>query len=106
MVTLEEFKEIFDLVPGEPEFEVLFRGNPASYMVIRYGDRVTFARCGNPGTPEAPYPTLQDLCHAELVDGIVLSRDWDKVEQVEVDSTWALSNPLDLEDLLDHYRKD
>ncbi len=101
MITLEQFKEIFDLMPGEPEFEIFFYDNPTSYTIIKIGEGATFQRVGD----EVFYPSFDVLFESELIDGIVLSRDWDKIELVEVDSTWILSHPLDVEDLLSKYRK-
>ena len=106
MVTFDEFKDIFDIIPGKPEFEFYFFGNPSSYMLIKHEDDVIFCRCGNPPTPEISYPSLEDLCNAVLIDGISLRRNWSNVEQIEVDSTWILSSPFDVEDLLNHYRRE
>ena len=100
MVSLDEFKELFKLVPSEPEFEICFEDKTSEYMIIKYDDCVTFQRCGyNDGSGEIEYENLEQLCQEELIDGIVLSRDWQGIESIIVDSSWNLCLDEDVEHL-------
>lgn len=49
MISIKEFEEIYNLIPGEPEFELWFDEDGPSYMIIKYADCATFQRCGNTG---------------------------------------------------------
>ena len=47
MISIDEFEKIYNLIPGEPEFELWFDEDGPSYMIIKYADCATFQRCGN-----------------------------------------------------------
>ena len=47
MISIEEFETIYNLIPGEPEFELWFDKDGPSYMIIKYADCATFQRCGD-----------------------------------------------------------
>lgn len=97
MISFEDFSKLFDSIPGEPEFEILFRGVKAKYMIIKYDDHVSFQRCGvNDGSGEYDYPSLQELYQAVTVDGICLKDCWDTVENIIADSSFDLSVPDDV----------
>ena len=94
MISFEDFSKLFDSIPGEPEFEILFRGVKAKYMIIKYDDHVSFQRCGvNDGSGEYDYPSLQELYQAVTVDGICLKDSWDTIENIIADSSFDLSVP-------------
>ncbi|MBQ9002749.1 MAG: hypothetical protein IJ087_12940 [Eggerthellaceae bacterium] len=104
MVSFDEFKELFELVPGEPEFEICFVEKPCEYIIVKYDDCVTFQRCGiKDGSGEIEYGSLEDLCLADLIDGIQLGRDWQDVESVVVNSSWNLCLPEDVKHLRSTY---
>ena len=51
------------------------------YMIIIYDDHCSFQRCGYlDGSGEYRFPSLDVLYEAEQIDGIILARDWDKIE--------------------------
>ena len=53
MLSFEEFTSIYDAAQGEPEFEIYFMNQAKTYMIIKYGDHVSFQRCGaNDGSGE------------------------------------------------------
>ena len=66
MISIEEFEEIYNLIPGEPEFELWFDEDGPTYMIIKYADCATFQRCGNGprGSGEFEYPSLDALLSA------------------------------------------
>lgn len=83
MIQYSEFKEFFENIPAHSELEVFFEDVDEEYMLIKYEDAVTFARCGiKVGSGEFEYGSLDDLYHAETVDGICLERDWSCIECV------------------------
>ena len=47
-------------------------------MIIVYNDSVSFQRCGDYAL-ELVYDNLDVLYEADLMDGIILKRDWDKI---------------------------
>jgi hypothetical protein len=54
------------------------------YMIIGYSDHCSFQRCGvKDGSGEFDYETLDDLYNQETVDAILLSRDWNDIEDFE-----------------------
>lgn len=42
MLSFEEFEEIYNLIPGKPEFELWFDEGALSYTIIKYADYATF----------------------------------------------------------------
>ena len=88
MVTCERFKEIVkgitDNPPGyEPEIRLQFSDRTAEYMIIVYGEKCTFQRCGyKDGSGEVWYRSLDELYESETVDGILLKRDWGKITEL------------------------
>ena len=98
MISFEEFTLLFDSIPGEPEFEILFRDTKKEYMIIKYDDHVSFQRCGAyDGSGEYNYPSLQELYQTITVDGICLKDRWDTIETIIADSTFDLSIQDELE---------
>ena len=77
MISIEEFEEIYNLIPSKPEFELWLDEDGPSYMIIKYADSATFQRCGNGlrGSGEFEYPSLDALLSADLLDGLNLRRD-------------------------------
>ena len=99
MITYGEFKKLFDVIPGEPEFELYFDHTENTYMIIKYDNRVTFQRCGyKTGLDEAEYNSLADLYVADLMDGICLQEDWKHITDIIIDATFSVLS--DIEDLL------
>lgn len=85
----------------EPELTICFRGNKSEYMIIGYKDHVSFQRCGYyDGSGEIDYKTLDELFEAEVIDGICLNRDWNKVVDI-----WCSPSMIDFEFKKDKYKK-
>ena len=85
----------------EPELSLCFRGNESEYMIIVYADHVSFQRCGYyDGSGEIEYKTLDELFEADIIDGICLKRDWNKIVDI-------LCSPsmIDFEFKKDKYKK-
>ncbi len=90
----EAFKKLYDCVPGEPEFEIIFRGIKKTYMIIKYDDHVSFQRCGTyDGSGEYEYSSLDELCEIKSVDGICLRDMWDNIETIIAEARYDLSSP-------------
>lgn len=107
MISIEEFEEIYNLIPGEPEFELWFDEDGPSYMIIKYADCSTFQRCGSGphGSGEFEYPSLDALLGADLVDGLNLRRDWGRIQGIVASDSWRLNDPNDLQHLKQHYHR-
>ncbi len=92
MIDYEAFKRLYHSIPGEPEFEIFFRGNQTSYMIIKYDDHVSFQRCGvEDGSGEYDYPSLEELYETDSVDGVCLKDVWGNIDTIIADSTFDLS---------------
>lgn len=98
MITLSEFKMIYEIIPGETEFRLSFRGDNHDYMIVKYDDCVTFQRCGyEDESDEIEYTDISELLSSDLVDDINLTRDWSKIEDIVADSTFNLALDADLD---------
>ena len=85
----------------EPELSLCFRGNESEYMIIGYADHVSFQRCGYyDGSGEIDYKTLDELFEADIIDGICLKRDWNKIVDI-----WCSPSMIDFEFKKDKYKK-
>lgn len=79
----EEFKEYLEKYK-EAELEIPFLLNGKKYMIIGYKDKVSFQRFGDnvkDQSGEVFFKTLDALYHTETVDGVLLERDWEKIER-------------------------
>ena len=66
------------------EAELTLYINDREYMIIIYDDRCSFQRCGHKnGSGEYFFTSLDELYVAEQVDGIILERDWDQIEDFD-----------------------
>lgn len=84
MISIEEFEEIYNLISGEPEFELWFDEDGSSYIIIKYADCATFQHCGDGprSSGEFEYPSLDALLSAGLLDGLNLRRDWSRIQGI------------------------
>ena len=63
------------------EAELILYINSTEYMIIIYDDHCSFQRCGyEDGSGEYDFSSLDELYVTEQVDGIILKRDWGKIE--------------------------
>lgn len=105
MITFDEFRELFQAIPGEPEFEIMFRDLKESYMIIKYSDHVSFQRCGmDTGSGEFDYQTLEELYNTYSIDGICLKERWDSIDLLEVNASFNLSCQQDIAELRAIYK--
>jgi len=82
MMTFEEFEFLYNASgPGaEPEFYLYFGTyDEIEYMIIKFDDGPSFQRCEPNGSGEIFYKSLRELYTADLIDGINLKRDWNKL---------------------------
>ena len=101
MITYEEFKNLYDALPGDPEFSVfLGDGREHEYMIIKRDGGAAFRKCFDGGYPdgEVGYESLGDLRRATQPDGVCLARDWELISRIAVDDAFYLDTPSDLED--------
>ncbi|MBD5494664.1 MAG: hypothetical protein HDR12_09900 [Lachnospiraceae bacterium] len=66
------------------EAELTLYMNSREYMIIIYEDHCSFQKCGyKDGSGEYYFASLDELYVAEQVDGIILKRDWEKIEHLD-----------------------
>jgi len=72
----------------EPELSFSLRGE--EYMIIAFKDKCSFQRYTyGRGSGEIYYATIDDLYNSVTIDGVLLSRDWEKLTNfVCVDYEW------------------
>lgn len=83
MGSYEEFKAYLDKYK-ENESEVPFLLNGKKYMIIRFKEMVSFQRFGDNETDQSGevfFKDLDELFHTETIDGVLLERDWNKIER-------------------------
>lgn len=62
----------------EPELCIKIKSN--DYMIIPLSDKISFQKIGV--TTETYYNSVEELFSSELVDGIILNRDWELVDDI------------------------
>ena len=115
-ISYEKFREIFDSLPAASEFEFYFDHTKETYMLIKYKDRVSFARCGYGddmianglpvdyrGSEVFYYRDLEELYTAKSVDGICLKGKWNNITDILLNSTVSLlyDDIEEIEDFMD-----
>ncbi len=104
MLSFEEFEEIYNLIPGKPEFELWFDEGALSYTIIKYADYATFQRCdnGSHGSGEFECPSQEALLSANLLGGLNHRRGWRRIQSIAASDSWRLNDPNDLQHLKQH----
>lgn len=69
----------------EAELSLKFSNKTNEYMIIIYEGHCSFQRCGNAKeqSGEYDYTTLDELYAAQLIDDIILERDWNKITDID-----------------------
>lgn len=115
MISFDEFKTLFMKMPNSSEYEIYFDDASETYAIIKYADSVSFQRCGYSiemikeynldtdyiGSGEFQFDSLDELVNAELIDELVLLRDWGKISDIVVNNTYSLNT--DIAELTDVY---
>ena len=84
--SFDEIKEKFygQFIECEPELSLYLYDK--EYIIIFYGNRCSFQRCGyKDGSGEIFYTSFDELYNTETVDGILLKRDWNDITNFECD---------------------
>lgn len=101
--SIEEIKTILSTMINhdiEPEVYLEFTDNPNTYMIIGYLGHFTFQRCGiEDGSEEIYFSSLEELFASEVLDGICLSRDWNKISAL-----WSEPDIDYLDEVIEVYR--
>ena len=88
-LTFDEVKKLLLLSINEfdceAELSLTFADRPDDYMIIIYEDHCSFQRCGRTEecSGEYSYATLDELYRAQLIDNIILERDWNKIKDID-----------------------
>lgn len=69
----------------EAELRLKFEDKINDYMIIIYKDHCSFQRCGTDEeqSGEYNYNNLDELYNAQLIDDIILKRDWNKIKEFD-----------------------
>lgn len=88
MITYEKFKELFNLLDSSrgPEIEVYFEDTDDVYMIVKHNDYIDFGRCDS---KIRKFSNLDEL-YIEEVDGVCLKRDWNKINDILIDSAFSV----------------
>ena len=96
MIDYNIFKKIFNIITGEPEFEIYFKNRDDTYMIIKYNDYVTFQKCfDEQDRGEQKYKTIDDLYNSILLDEINLKNDWNSINDILIDSSFSIVDDKD-----------
>ena len=88
MISYDKFKELFNAIPGEPEFKLYFKNTDDTYWIIKYENYVTFQKS-----------SLDELYNSTLIDDICLKNDWNKISDIVIDDSMSIiDNKDDIED--------
>ena len=63
---------------AEPELRIRIKGN--EYMIIPLKDKISFQWIGK--TNEFYYKSVEELFSSKLINGLILNKDWDKLEDI------------------------
>ena len=63
---------------AEPELCIRIKGN--EYMIIPLKDKISFQWIGK--TNEFYYKSVEELFSSKLINGLILNKDWDKLEDI------------------------
>lgn len=62
------------------EAELCIKINGNEYMIIPLKNKISFQWIGK--TDEFYYNNVEELFSAELINGVILNRDWQKIEEI------------------------
>lgn len=102
IISYDLFEKLFNKMVNEPEFEISFKDNINTYMLIKYDDYITFQRCGvNAASGEIRFNNLKELYETKTIDNICLKDDWNKITDIVLDEVFSLKD--DKDELLESY---
>ncbi len=91
MIEFAKFKELFNLLEGEPEIEIYFNNRESHYMIIKYDNYINFQRCGiNDRSGEIKYNNLDELYNIKTIDNIILKDEWNNIKDIIIDETFSI----------------
>lgn len=100
MITIEQFKNLYQSTSDGSEFEIHFKDSADEFMIIKYSDHASFQRCGvETGSGEEDYPSIDALLLATLIDDIQLTRDWPEIELIVFNSWCNIKTENDLKEI-------
>ena len=97
MISYEKFKELYAVIPGEPEFELYFNNTDDTYWIIKYANYVTFQKSSynSEEQGEIEYNNLDELYNSTLVDNICLKNDWEKISDIIIGGSMSVVDDKD-----------
>ena len=87
MITINEFKEIFDSLDATNEPEIALEFENESYILVKHIDKLTF---GKDNTNEVyEFKDLNHLWSGD-VNGFKLRDNWDRIKDILLDLTFSI----------------
>lgn len=99
MISFETFLKCFDLL-NCCEIELIFDNTNETYMIVKYEDYVTFARCGEE-SEEISFKSFGELASTKIIDDLLLKEDWKHVDDFIIDGCFSYLE--DKKEIEDHY---
>lgn len=87
MISFETFFKCFDLL-SYCEIELIFDNTNETYMIVKYEDYVTFARCGEE-SEEIPFKSFDELASTKTIDSLLLKEDWGRIKDIIIDGSFS-----------------
>ncbi len=72
--------ELNKYLENDEEPELCIEIDDKDYMIIPLKNKISFQWIG--GTDEIFFKDVEELFSTELINGIILNRDWDKVKRI------------------------
>lgn len=87
MISFETFLKCFDLF-NCCEIELIFDNTNETYMIVKYEDYVTFARCGEE-SEEISFKSFDELASTRTIDSVLLKEDWGRIKDFIIDGCFS-----------------
>ena len=87
MISFETFLKCSDLLSC-CEIELIFDNTNETYMIVKYEDYVTFARCGEE-SEEIPFKSFDELASPKTIDSLLLKEDWGRIKDIIIDDSFS-----------------
>ena len=87
MISFETFFKCFDLLSC-CEIELIFDNTNETYMIVKYEDYVTFARCGEE-SEEISFKSFDELASTRTIDSLLLKEDWGRIKDFIIDGSFS-----------------
>lgn len=70
------------------EIELIFDNTNETYMIVKYEDYMTFARCGEE-SEEISFKSFDELASTRTIDSVLLKEDWGRIKDFIIDGCFS-----------------